>query len=73
MEGTLKGAVQVGFHLTAQEWQHVERELNRCLEEHRITAAQYLAAMTEIKALVKSQGSAETSRCTSDMEPGLSA
>jgi hypothetical protein len=51
-----RAAAQPEFLLTAQQWREVERELNRCLDEHRITAAQYLAAITEIKALRKPQG-----------------
>jgi hypothetical protein len=53
MDGKLNAAVQRGFRLTAQQWQEVEQELNLCLKEHRITAEQYLAAMSEIKALIQ--------------------
>ena len=53
MEGKLRAAVQHGFRLTAEQWREVEHELNVCLQEHRITAEQYLAALTEIKVLMK--------------------
>jgi hypothetical protein len=58
MEGKLKMAVEHGFRLTAQQWQEVEQELNFCLREHRITAAQYLAAISELKVLRKRRASA---------------
>jgi hypothetical protein len=51
MDGNLNAAAQREFRLTAEQWQDVERELNTCLKENRITALQYLAAMTEIKEL----------------------
>jgi hypothetical protein len=61
MEGKLNAAAQGELRLTAEQWQDVERELNNCLKEHRITAAQYLAAMTEIKEL-RAPGGASSRR-----------
>jgi hypothetical protein len=63
MEGKQRAAAQPEFLLTARQWRDVERELNRCLEEHRITAAQYLAAMTEMKALRKPRAATSQPTC----------
>jgi hypothetical protein len=62
MEGKLNAAVQQRLRLTTEQWRDVERELNVCLKEHRITAAEYLAAMTELKALRKPHDTASRPR-----------
>jgi hypothetical protein len=76
MEGMLKSVGQHGFRLTVQQWREVGHELNVCLEEHRITAEQYLAAMTQIKALTTPEraapaanSQAERSRRTGGSRP----
>jgi hypothetical protein len=55
MEGKLNAAAHQGFRLTVQQWHEVEHELNLCLKEHRISAEQYLAAMTQIKTLTDAE------------------
>jgi len=55
MEGKPKFAALQGLCLTTQQWREVEQELIACLREHQITAAQYRAAMSEVKCLRDAQ------------------
>jgi hypothetical protein len=58
MEGNLKLAALQGLSLTAQQWREVEQELSTYLKQHQITAAEYMAAMNEIKHLRSGQPTA---------------